>query len=152
MNVAGIEDRADPGQIQVFEGNMATLRLWLWRLFMVIVLVAVYSILPEPLDNWFGIMTGLALALWLYTRLAARFNLRPFPFKLERVETFTLTHVLMGLILLVMIATFSELKGIRDETSDVQNAITNLHSDTSSDADDIKSKLDDVTSAVEANQ
>ena len=131
---------------------MATLRLWLWRLFLVIVLVFVYSILPEPLDNWFGIMTGLALGIWLYTRVAARFNLRPFPFKFEKVETFTLTHVLLGLILLVMIASFSELVKLKDETSDVQNAITNLHNETSSDADEIKSKLDDMTSAVEANQ
>ena len=131
---------------------MATLRLWLWRLFLVAVWIVVYWILPEPLDKWFGIMTSLALGIWLYNRAAARFNQPPFPFKLERVETFTLTHVLLGFILLVMIASFSALVSVKYETSDIHNSITNLHNDTSSDADEIKSKLDDVTSAVEANR
>jgi hypothetical protein len=131
---------------------MATFRLWFWRLFLVALVAVVYSILPEPLDKWFGILTGLAIAIWVYNRATPRFNLQPIPLKFERVETITLTQVLMGLILLIMIASFRELVSIKDETSDVQNSVTNFQHDASNDADEIKSKLDNVTSAVEANQ
>jgi hypothetical protein len=131
---------------------MTTLRLWLWRLFLVAIWVGVYSILPEPLDTWFGILTGVVFALWLYNRASVRFNFPPLPAKFERVETITLTHVLMGFILLVMIASFSELKSIKNETSDVETSITNLQNRASDNTDEIKDKLDDVRSAVEANQ
>jgi hypothetical protein len=131
---------------------MATFRLWLLRLFLVAVWVGVYSILPEPLDTWLGILTGIIFALWLYNRASVRFSWSPFPVKFEKVEAITLTHVLMGLILLVMIASFLELRSIKNETSDVQNSITNLKNDASNNTDEIKSKLDDVTSAIEANQ
>ena len=131
---------------------MGTLRRWLWRLFFVAIWLVIYSILPEPLDNWFGVLTGLVIVLWLYKLATPRFNLRPIPVKFERVETITLTHVLMGFILLVMIASFKELVSIKYGTDDVQNSVTNFQHDASSDADEIKSKIDDVTSAVEANQ
>jgi Flp pilus assembly pilin Flp len=131
---------------------MATFRLWLWRLFLAVVLVVVYSILPDPLDTLFGILTGLAFALWLYQRATGRFNLRPLPVKFERVETVTLTHVLLGLILLVMIATFSESAKLKNETSDIQSSITDLQNSASDNTDEIKSSLDDVKSAIEANQ
>jgi hypothetical protein len=131
---------------------MATFRLWLWRLFLVTVLVGVYSILPEPLDTWLGILTGILFALWLYNRASVRFNWSPFPFKFERVETLTLTHVLMGLILLVMIASFSELKNIKNGTSDVESSITNLQNSASDNTSEVTSSLDDVKNAIEANQ
>jgi hypothetical protein len=51
-----------------------------------------------------------------------------------------------------MIASFSELKNINTETSDAQTSITDLQNHASDDAGEIKSKLDDVISAVDANQ
>jgi hypothetical protein len=131
---------------------MATLRKWLWRLFFLAIWIGVYSILPEPLDAWFGIVTGLAIAVWFYDRLTSRYKLRPIPVQLERIQTITLTHVLLGFILLVMIASFRELVSIKDGTSDVQTSITDFQNNSSSDADEIKDKLDDITNAVEANQ
>lgn len=131
---------------------METLRLWLWRLCLAAILVGIYSILPKPLDNWFGIATGAVLAIRVYNRATIRFNLHPFPVKFERVETITLTHMLMGLILLVMIARFSELASIKNGTSDVQTSITNLQNSASDNTDEIKSSLSDVESAVQANQ
>lgn len=122
------------------------------RLFLAAIWVGIYSILPKPLDDWFGIATGVVLAIWVYNRATIRFNLHPFPVKFERVETLTLTHVLMGLILLVMIASFSELASIKNGTSDVQTSITNLQNSASENTDEIKSSLSDVESAVEANQ
>jgi hypothetical protein len=83
---------------------------------------------------------------------SARFNRRPFPLKFEKVETITLTHVLMSLILLLMVAGFKELVSIKNGTIDIQTSITDLQNDTSNDANEIKGKLDDVTSAIEASQ
>lgn len=131
---------------------MGTFRKWLWRLFFLAVWIGIYSILPEPLDAWFGISTVLAILLWVYKRLTPRFNLRPIPVQFERVQTVTLTHVLMGFMLLVMIASFRELVNIKNGTSDVQSSITDFQNNSSSDADEIKSKLDDIISAVEAKQ
>jgi hypothetical protein len=131
---------------------MATFRLWLWRLFLVTVWVGVYSILPEPLDTWLGILTGILVALWLYNRASGRFNWPPIPAKFERVETITLTHILMGLILLVMVASFSELKSIKNEASDFETSITNLQNSVTDNTSEITSSLDDVKNAIEANQ
>lgn len=131
---------------------MATLRRWLWRLFFLAVWIGIFSILPEPLDDWFGIATGLATALWVYNRLTSRFNLRPIPVRFERVQTITFTHVLMGFILLVMIAGLRELKSINTETSGVQTSIVDLQNNASDSTDEIKDKLDDIVNAVEANQ
>lgn len=127
-------------------------RTWLGRIFFAVVLIGVYSILPEPLDAWFGIVMGFALVLWVYDRLTPRFNLRPIPVRFETVHTITLTHLLMGCILLVMIAGFRELKSINTETSDVQTSVVDLQNHNSDDADEVKGKLDDIRGAVEANQ
>ena len=110
---------------------MARFRLWLWRLLLVAIVAVVYSVLPGPLDNWFGTLVGLMITIWIYNRVAQRFNLKPFPLKFEKVETITLNHFLRGLILLVMVAGFRELVSIKDGTSDIQNSITNLHNETS---------------------
>jgi hypothetical protein len=112
----------------------------------------VYWILPGPLDTVFVTLTGLAFVIWLYNRMSHRLKLSPLRVKFERVETITLTHVFLGLILLVMIVSYSELVKIKNGTSDVQTSITNLQNSDSHNTDEIKSKLDDVTSAVETNQ
>lgn len=131
---------------------MARFLLWLWRLLLVAIVAVVCLNLPEPLDIWFGTLMSLILTIWIYNRVAQRLNRRPFHLKFEKVETITLTHVLMGMILLLMVAGFSELVSIKNGTIDIQSSITNLQNQTSNNADEIKGKLDDVMSAVEANQ
>ena len=130
---------------------MATFRLWLWRLFLVAIWSIIYAILPEPVNAWFGILTGILVALWLYNRASGRFNLPPLRVKFEKAETLTLTHVLMALILIVMVANLSELAKLRKATIDVQDSVTDLQNSASNNTDEIKSGLDDVTSAIEAN-
>jgi thiol:disulfide interchange protein len=131
---------------------MTPLRLWLWRLFLVAVWLVVYSILPNPLDTWLGIMTLIAFGIWLYNRASGRMKLPPLKVKFERVETITLTHILLALLLLVMLANRSELVNLKKATIDVQDSITDLQNSASENTDEIKSSLDDVTNAIHASQ
>jgi hypothetical protein len=72
--------------------------------------------------------------------------------KLERVETITLNHILLALILLVMLSNHSELVDLKKATVDVQDSITDLQNSASDNTDEIKSSLDDVTNAIQASQ
>lgn len=131
---------------------MTPRRLWLWRLFLVAVLLVVYSILPDPLDTWFGIMTLLPFGIWLYNRASVRMKLPPLRVKFERVETITLTHILLALLLLVMLANNSELISLKKATIDVQDSVTDLQNSASENTDEIKSSLDDLKDAIQASQ
>jgi len=131
---------------------MATFRSWLWRIFLVGLWVVVYWVLPEPFDTYLAILTGLSVAIWLYNRLSGRFRLPPLKIKFERLETVTPTHILLALILLVMLANHAELVHVRKATVDVQDSVTDLQNADSDNTDAITSSLDDVKTAIEANQ
>ena len=131
---------------------MAKVRLWLWRLLVLVVCVGIYSFLDEPLDTWFAILAGLAFAAWLYNRVSGRMKWTPLRMKIEQVETITPTHILLVLILLVMLACHSELVHLEKATNNVRDSLTDVQNSATDNADEIKSSLDDVKSAVEANQ
>jgi hypothetical protein len=75
-----------------FEGNMTVFWVWVWRLLLANMLINVYSLLPEPLDNGFVILIGLVLLIGIYNRASARFNLWFVPLKIERAELVKLAH------------------------------------------------------------
>jgi len=131
---------------------MTPLRLWLWRLFLVAIWLVVYFILPNPLDTWLGIMTLLASGIWLYNRASGRMKLPPLKVKFERVETITLTHILLALLLIVLLANRSELVNLKKATVDVQDSVTDLQNSASENTEEIKSSLDDLKDAIQASR
>jgi thiol:disulfide interchange protein len=131
---------------------LTPVRLWLRRLFLVAVWFVVYWILSDPWDTWLGIATALAFGIWLYNRVSGRMKLPPVKVKFERVETITLNHILLALLLLVMLANHSELVDLKKATIDVQDSVTDLQNSATENTDAIKSSLDDVTTAIQASQ
>jgi hypothetical protein len=119
---------------------------------LVVVWLVVYWILPDPLGTWLGIMTFLAFGIWLYNRVSGRMKLPPLRMKVEKVETITLTHILLALLLLVMLANHGELTNVKKATNDVQDSVTDLQNSASDNTDEIKSSLDDVTNAIHQSQ
>jgi thiol:disulfide interchange protein len=140
-----------PGEDILRERSSRTpLRRWLWRLLFLAVWIGAYSALPDPLDAWLGIATLLAFGVWLYTRVSDRLKLPPLKF--EKSETITLTHILLALLLVVMLANHVELVNLKKATMDVQSSLTDLQNSGSDNTEEIKSSLDDVKNAIEASQ
>jgi hypothetical protein len=111
---------------------------------------ALYAVLPNPFDELLMIGTALAVSIWLYNRVCGRIGLHPVNLTVERVERITLTHDLLGLILVVMTVGYSELVKLNTNTEDVHGAVTDAHESASSDADEIRSALDDLKDAIES--
>ena len=124
-------------------------RRWLGPLLAVAVWFVFWAILEKPFDQWLLIATALTLVAWLYNRVCGRVGLPRVNLKFERVDRITLTHLLLAMLLLVMVATYSELVKLNEGTEDVRNAVIEAHDGTSSDADEIRSSLDDVKVAIE---
>jgi thiol:disulfide interchange protein len=131
--------------------TLTTVRLWLWRLFLVAVWLVVYWILSEPWDTWLAIATFLAFGIWLYNRVSGRMKLPPLKVRFEGVKTITLTHILLALLLLVMLANHSELVDLKKATVDVQDSVIDLQNSATENSDDIKSSLDDLKDAIQAS-
>jgi thiol:disulfide interchange protein len=131
---------------------LTPVRLWLRRLFLVAVWFVVYWLLSDPWDTWLGIATVLAFGIWLYNRVSGHMKLPTVKVKFQRVETITLTHILLALLLLVMLANHSELVDLKKATIDVQDSVTDLQNNATENTDEIKSSLDDLKDAIEASQ
>lgn len=101
------------------------------------------------MDTWFVIMTVLALGIWLYNRASGRMKLTPLTVKFEKVETITLTHVFLVLLLLVMFANHSELVRLNTNTIEVQDRVIDLQNSVTNNSDEIKSSLDDMKRAID---
>ena len=121
-------------------------------MFLVAIWFVAYWILSDPWDTWLGIATVLAFGIWLYNRVSGRMKLPPVKVKFERVETITLTHFLLALLLLVMLANHSELVDLKKATVDVQDSVTDLQNSATDNTDEIKSSLDDLKEAIQASQ
>jgi hypothetical protein len=72
---------------------MTAFWIWVWRLLLANMLISVYSLLPEPLDNGFVILIGLVVLVGIYNRASAHYNLWLVPLKIERADFVRLAHL-----------------------------------------------------------
>ena len=127
-------------------------RLWSWRMLVLAVWVSIYTFLPDPFDTCLLIVTLIPLFIWAWNRASRRMKLPSFPVKFERVETITLTHVLLLLLLLVMVVNHSELVNLKKATVRVEDSVIDLQNSASENKDEINSSLDDLKNAIEASR